>query len=55
MSISREEKEKHVLDFHYNKGYIYRDIAKDLRMSPKEFLLAQEWAEQEFSIHELLY
>jgi hypothetical protein len=23
MSISREEKEKHVLDLHYNKGYTY--------------------------------
>jgi predicted DNA-binding protein YlxM (UPF0122 family) len=36
MSIRREEKEKHVLDFHYNKGYTYRDIAKELRMSPNQ-------------------
>ena len=36
MSTNREEKEKHVLDLHYNKGYTYRDIAKELRMSPNQ-------------------
>ena len=36
MSISREEKEKHVLDLHCNKGYTYRDIAKELRISPNQ-------------------
>jgi transposase len=34
MILSREEKEKKVLDLYYNKGYIYRQIAKELRMSP---------------------
>jgi transposase len=36
MSTNREEKEKQVLDLHYNKGYTYRDIAKELRMSPNQ-------------------
>jgi predicted DNA-binding protein YlxM (UPF0122 family) len=36
MVLSREEKEKLVLDLYYNKGYTYRDIAKELRMSPNQ-------------------
>lgn len=36
MVLSREEKEKLVLDLYYNKGYTYRQIAKDLRMSPNQ-------------------
>ncbi len=36
MVLSREEKEKHVLELYYEKGYIYRDIAKELRMSPNQ-------------------
>jgi predicted DNA-binding protein YlxM (UPF0122 family) len=36
MVLSREEKEKMVLDLYYNKGYTYRQIAKELRMSPNQ-------------------
>ena len=36
MTLSREEKEKLVLDLYYNKGYTYRDIARELRMSPNQ-------------------
>jgi cytidylate kinase len=36
MILSREEKEKVVLDLYYNKGYTYRQIAKELRMSPNQ-------------------
>lgn len=36
MSISREEKGKLVLDHYYNKGYTYRDLAKELKMSPNQ-------------------
>jgi transposase len=36
MILSREEKEKMVLDLYYNKGYTYRQIAKELRMSPNQ-------------------
>ena len=36
MTLSREEKEKIVLDLYYNKGYTYRDIARELRMSPNQ-------------------
>jgi predicted DNA-binding protein YlxM (UPF0122 family)/DNA-binding transcriptional MerR regulator len=36
MSMSREEKEKKVLDLYYNKGYTYRQIAIELRMSPNQ-------------------
>ena len=36
MSLSREEKGKLVLDLYYNKGYTYRDIAKELKMSPNQ-------------------
>jgi DNA-directed RNA polymerase specialized sigma subunit len=36
MVLSREEKEKLVLDLYYNKGYTYRQIAKELRMSPNQ-------------------
>jgi transposase len=36
MVLSREEKEKMVLDLYYNKGYTYRQIATELRMSPKQ-------------------
>jgi predicted DNA-binding protein YlxM (UPF0122 family) len=33
---SREDKEKLVLDLYYNKDRTYRDIAKELRMSPNQ-------------------
>ena len=33
MVLNREEKEKLVLDLYYNKGYTYRQIAKELKMS----------------------
>ena len=36
MTLSREEKEKLVLDLYYSKGYTYRDIARELRMSPNQ-------------------
>jgi DNA-binding Lrp family transcriptional regulator len=36
MVLSREEKEKMVLDLYYNKGYPYRQLAKELRMSPNQ-------------------
>jgi len=36
MSTNREEKEKHVLDLYHTKGYTYRQIAKELRMSPNQ-------------------
>jgi transposase-like protein len=36
MVLSREEKEKMVLDLYYNKGYTYRQIATELRMSPNQ-------------------
>jgi transposase len=36
MVLSREEKEKRVLELYYDKGYTYREIAKELRMSPNQ-------------------
>jgi predicted DNA-binding protein YlxM (UPF0122 family) len=36
MFLSRDEKEKLVLEFYYEKGLRYRDIAKELRMSPNQ-------------------
>jgi predicted DNA-binding protein YlxM (UPF0122 family) len=36
MSPSREDKGKLVLDLYYNKDHTYRDIAKELRMSPNQ-------------------
>jgi transposase len=36
MVLSRDEKEEMVLDLYYNKGYTYRQIAKELRMSPNQ-------------------
>src|SRR5918995_3997566 len=36
MTLSREEKEKLVLELYYDKGYTYRDIARELRMSPNQ-------------------
>jgi transposase len=36
MVLSREEKEKMVLDLYYNKGYTYRQITRELRMSPNQ-------------------
>ena len=34
--MSREEKEKFVLEFYYTKGYTYKQITKELRMSPNQ-------------------
>jgi predicted DNA-binding protein YlxM (UPF0122 family) len=34
--LSREEKEKMVLDLYYNKGYTYRQITTELKMSPNQ-------------------
>jgi predicted DNA-binding protein YlxM (UPF0122 family) len=36
MILSRNEKEKLVLELYYEKDYTYRDIAKELRMSPNQ-------------------
>jgi transposase len=36
MTLSREEKEERVLELYYDKGYRYREIAKELRMSPNQ-------------------
>jgi transposase-like protein len=36
MVFSREEKEKIVLDLYYNKGYTYKQLTKELRMSPNQ-------------------
>jgi transposase-like protein len=36
MVLNREEKENMVLDLYYNKGYPYRQLAKELRMSPNQ-------------------
>ena len=36
MSLSREEKGKLGLDHYYNKGYTYRGLAKELKMSPNQ-------------------
>ena len=36
MVLSREEKEKMVLDLYYNKGYTYKQITRELRMSPNQ-------------------
>jgi cytidylate kinase len=34
--LSREEKERMVLDLYYNKGYTYKQITRELRMSPNQ-------------------
>ena len=36
MVLSREEKEKLLLDLYYNKGYTYRHITTELKMSPNQ-------------------
>ena len=36
MVQSREEKEKMVLDLYYNKGYTYKQLTRELRMSPNQ-------------------
>jgi hypothetical protein len=36
MVMKREEKEKLLLDLYYNKGYTYRQITKELKMSPNQ-------------------
>ena len=36
MVLSREEKEKMVLDLYYNKGYTYKRLTRELRMSPNQ-------------------
>ena len=36
MVLSREEKEKMVLDLYYNKDYTYKQLTKELRMSPNQ-------------------
>jgi len=34
MFLSKEEKERRVIDLYYNQGKTFRDIAKELGMSP---------------------
>src|ERR671919_2040300 len=36
MVLSREEKEKMVLDLYHNKGYTYKQLTRELRMSPNQ-------------------
>lgn len=36
MVLKREEKEKLLLDLYYNKGYTYRQITTELKMSPNQ-------------------
>jgi hypothetical protein len=36
MVLNREEKEKKVLDLYYNKGYTYKQLTRELRMSPNQ-------------------
>ena len=36
MVLSREEREKTVLDLYYNKGYTYKQLTRELRMSPNQ-------------------
>jgi uncharacterized protein YjcR len=36
MVLSREEKEKMVLDLYYTKGYTYKQLTRELRMSPNQ-------------------
>lgn len=36
MVLKREEKEKLLLDLYYNKDYTYRQITKELKMSPNQ-------------------
>jgi predicted DNA-binding protein YlxM (UPF0122 family) len=36
MTLSRGEKENLVLELYYERGYTYRLIAKELRMSPNQ-------------------
>jgi Mor family transcriptional regulator len=36
MVLNREEKEKMVLDFYNNKGYTYKQLTRELRMSPNQ-------------------
>jgi transposase len=47
MVLSRGEKEKLVLDLYYNKGYTYRDIAKELKMSPNQIRDSKEAQREE--------
>ena len=34
--LTRQEKEKMVLDLYYTKGYTYKQLTKELRMSPNQ-------------------
>jgi RNA polymerase sigma factor (sigma-70 family) len=34
MFLSKEEKERRIIDLYYNQGKTFRDIAKELGMSP---------------------
>src|SRR5918993_5212900 len=36
MVLSREEKEKMVLELYYNKSYTYKQLTRELRMSPNQ-------------------
>jgi hypothetical protein len=36
MVLSREEKEKMVLDLYYDRGYTYKQLTRELRMSPNQ-------------------
>jgi DNA-binding MarR family transcriptional regulator len=47
MFISREEKEKRVIDLYYNQGKTTREIAKELRVSPNYISAALKKKEEE--------
>ena len=47
MFISREEKERLVIDLYYNQGKTMREIAKELRVSPKYISAALKKKEEE--------
>ena len=38
MFLSKEEKERRVIDLYYNQGKTFRDIAKELGMSPNTIM-----------------
>ena len=41
MFLSKEEKERRVIDLYYNQGKTFRDIVKELRMSPNAIMGSQ--------------
>jgi RNA polymerase sigma factor (sigma-70 family) len=46
MFLSKEEKERRVIDLYYNQGKTFRDIAKELGMSPNTIMTILKKEEQ---------